>query len=51
MDCPKCGKPMEHIEAEPDVNIVGGWECSPCEEFVPEWDAPSWDLDDEALWA
>jgi hypothetical protein len=30
---------MEHIEGEPDVNIVGGWECSECEVFIPEWDA------------
>ncbi len=38
MNCPKCDKKMERIEAEPDVNIVGGWECSDCNEFVPESD-------------
>lgn len=39
MHCPKCDAPMERIAAEPDVNIVGGWECSECDEWVPEWDA------------
>ena len=38
MNCPKCDKPMEHMEAEPDVNMVGGWECSECEVFVPQWE-------------
>lgn len=32
---------MEHIDAEPDVNIVGGWVCGECDEFVPEWDVDS----------
>lgn len=27
MQCPKCGEPMELIEHEPDVGLVGGWEC------------------------
>jgi hypothetical protein len=40
--CPKCDKPMERIEGEPDVNVVGGWECSECEVFIAEWD-----VDDE----
>jgi hypothetical protein len=26
-ECPKCGKPMEYEEGEPDVGIVGGWLC------------------------
>jgi len=42
MNCPNCDKPMERIEAEPDVNIPGGWECSECEVFIHEMD-----VDDE----
>jgi hypothetical protein len=42
MNCHKCDKPMEHIEDEPDVNVIGGWECSECGVFIP-----SWDVDDE----
>lgn len=38
MDCPKCGSEMEANEAEPDVNVVAGWACVQCGEFVPEWD-------------
>ena len=38
MNCPKCDKPMDHVESEPDVNVVGGWECTECEVFVPDWD-------------
>lgn len=41
--CPKCDQEMEHEEAEPDVNIRGGWACNECEEFVPDED-----VDDEA---
>lgn len=26
-ECPKCEGEMELIEPEPDVGIVGGWEC------------------------
>ena len=42
MTCPKCNKLMEQHEAEPDVNIVGGWECHECDLFIPEWE-----VDDE----
>lgn len=42
MNCPKCDAEMERIASEPDVNVTGGWECSACEVFVPEWD-----VDDE----
>jgi hypothetical protein len=42
MNCPKCDKPMEHTDDEPDVNMVGGWHCSSCDIFVP-----SWDIDDD----
>lgn len=41
MNCPKCFKDMERIDSEPDVNIVGGWECIECEQFIPEWDVDS----------
>lgn len=36
--CPKCGLEMERIEGELNVNIVGGWLCEECNEFIPEWD-------------
>lgn len=39
MRCPKCDTDMERIEGEPDVNVVGGWECADCEVFTPEWAA------------
>lgn len=43
MNCPKCDAEMEHESAEPDVGIlVSGWQCTACEEFVPDWD-----IDDE----
>ena len=32
MECPECGKPMELIEAEPDIGILSsGWFCEACE--------------------
>lgn len=43
MLCPKCGREMDHIDDEPDVNIVGGWVCYACDKFVPDWD-----VDDES---
>lgn len=42
--CPICDKEMERIENEPDVGIVGGWECADCRVFIPEQDV---DDDDE----
>ena len=42
MHCPKCDREMQRQDAEPDVDIVGGWVCDPCEQFVPEWDQ-EWD--------
>jgi hypothetical protein len=27
---------MEHIDDEPDVGIVGGWECPECELFFDD---------------
>lgn len=42
MNCPKCDRKMEHEEAEPDVNIAGGWVCHECEVFIPDHD-----VDDE----
>ena len=42
MRCPKCDHEMERTENEPDVNVIGGWSCDTCDEFVPEWD-----VDDE----
>lgn len=36
--CPKCDQPMDHIEAEPDVNVPGGWECVECEQFIHDMD-------------
>ncbi len=42
MNCPKCNKEMEHIDDEPDVNVVGGYVCHECDEFIPQWD-----VDDE----
>jgi hypothetical protein len=32
------------VEAEPDVNVVGGWECSECDVFVPQWETDDDDL-------
>ena len=29
--CPHCDLEMEHIEDEPDVNIIGGWYCTHCD--------------------
>jgi hypothetical protein len=46
MNCPKCDRPMEHIEAEPDVNVPGGWECAACEVFIGDWESP----DDEDIY-
>jgi hypothetical protein len=37
MTCPKCDKPMEHIDDKPVVNIIGDWECIPCEQFIRVW--------------
>lgn len=38
MHCPKCDAEMERVDSEPDVGLVGGWECGQCGEFVGEWD-------------
>jgi transposase len=46
--CPKCGLEMELIEDEPDVGIVGGWDCEcghtehaePADDYFPEEDRP-----------
>jgi hypothetical protein len=37
---------MERIAGEPDVDVTGGWECTECDCFVPEWD-----VDDEPYYA
>jgi len=29
-ECPKCGEPMEYQEPDPDIGIVGGWDCFAC---------------------
>jgi hypothetical protein len=26
-ECPKCGRPMQLVEDDPDTGIVGGWDC------------------------
>ena len=40
MICPRCGKEMEHVDDEPDVNVSGGWLCvdEKCDEFIPDWE-------------
>jgi len=45
MNCPKCDEPMERLESEPDVNVIGGWMCDDCQVFVSEWEAPEDDYE------
>lgn len=30
-ECPKCGGEMIHEDGEPDVGLVGGWQCTGCD--------------------
>lgn len=35
-NCPKCDALMDHVEAEPDVNIEGLWSCTNCDHVEPD---------------
>jgi hypothetical protein len=46
-ECPECGEPMEHVEEELDVGIVGHWFCGNCEIAVDDLDDYA---DDHEMW-
>lgn len=36
--CPNCDREMEHVEADPDVGIIGHWFCSLCDKTFDDDD-------------
>lgn len=38
--CPMCEGEMQHIEGEPDTNIIGGYSCldDECDGWINDWE-------------